>query len=90
MGKLQVQPELASGISSSPPAGIILIQQPGRVTSVTLLSFPVAKSHMVGFPARKKQAAADAEMVPQPCPPRVIFQLARRVPVARWYAKGST
>ena len=90
MGKLHVQPELASGISSRPPAGIMLIQHPGRLTSVTLLILPVARSHIVGFPARKKQAAADAEMVPQPWPPRLIFQLARRAPVARWYAKGST
>ena len=36
MAKLQVHPELASGTSSSPPAGIMLIQQPGRVVVVTL------------------------------------------------------
>ena len=36
MAKLQVHPELASGTSNSPPAGIMLIQQPGRVVVVTL------------------------------------------------------
>ena len=29
--KSQTQPELASGINTNPPAGIILIQQPGLV-----------------------------------------------------------
>ena len=66
MGKLQVQPELASGMSNNPPAGIMLIQHPGRLTSVTLLNLPVVRSHMVGFPALKKKAAAEAEIVPHP------------------------
>jgi len=41
MGKAHVQPELASGINSIPPAGMALIQQPGRLTLVILLNFPV-------------------------------------------------
>jgi len=35
MGNGHVQPELVSGISSRPPAGIMLIQHPGRFTAVT-------------------------------------------------------
>ena len=41
MEKAQVQPELASGMRSSPPAGMALIQQPGRLTVVIFLNLPV-------------------------------------------------
>ena len=80
-GKSHEQPLLASGINNSPPAGIILIQQPGRLTVFTLVRFPLAKSHTVGFPARKKSDEADAEIVPQPWPPRGTDQFALRWPV---------
>ena len=65
-GKLHVQPLLASGINKRPPAGIVLIQQPGRLTKFTLAFFPVARLHIVGFPARKKSIEEDADKVPQP------------------------
>ena len=89
IAKLQVQPELASGISSRPPAGITLIQHPGRLTWVILLFSPVARLHMVGFPARKKKAEFDAEIVPQPWPRRANFQPAFGLPVCKSYARGS-
>ena len=47
--KLHVQPELASGIRSKPPAGIMLIQHPGRVIVVTFEDWLVSKSNIVGF-----------------------------------------
>ncbi len=51
MEKLQLHPELASGISTSPPAGIMLIQHPGRLTEVSLRG-PVPNWYMVGLSAR--------------------------------------
>ena len=36
----QLQPDPPSGMSSSPPLGIMLIQQPGRVTRTTFLALP--------------------------------------------------
>ena len=74
MARSQVQPELASGIKSIPLAGIMLIQQPGRLTVVTFALRPLARSHMVAVPARKKTVWADAEgQVAGPCVPSVAF-----------------
>ena len=53
----------------------MLIQQPGRLTALTLVRSPVAKSHIVGLPARKNNAEADAETDPQPCPPRPTYSV---------------
>jgi len=61
MARSQVQPELASGINSIPFAGIMLIQQPGRLTVVTFDFWPLARSHMVAVPARKNTVWAEAE-----------------------------
>jgi len=65
--KLQVQPELASGTNNKPPAGIILIQQPGRLTCVTRESIWSLRSNITAFESRNKKAFADAETLPQPC-----------------------
>ncbi|MCB9874709.1 MAG: hypothetical protein H6821_11080 [Planctomycetaceae bacterium] len=83
MGKSQVHPELASGIINNPPAGIVLIQQPGRLTCVNLLFFPVARWHMVGLAARKKTVDAEVDNAPQPYPPRANCQSVFRSPVCR-------
>src|SRR5207245_595765 len=64
--KLQVHPELASGASSSPPAGIRLIQQPGRVSVVTFFARPLVRSNWPTVSLRKKNVEAEAEMFPQP------------------------
>ena len=61
-----MHPLLASGMRTNPLAGMMLIQQPGRLTAFTFVCLPVARSHIVGFPARKKNAVADAEIDPQP------------------------
>jgi hypothetical protein len=66
IARSQLQPELASGISSIPLAGIMLIQHPGRLTAVTFVFVPLARSHIVAVPARKKTVWADAESVPHP------------------------
>ena len=67
IGYAQTQPELASGRTTSPPAGITLIQQPGRLTELSdRASPPAARSSTDGFPSRKNTHEAEAEIVPQP------------------------
>src|SRR5579862_4397607 len=84
----QVQPELASGMRTIPPAGMMLIQQPGRVTLDKLICFSDFNSVICGKFPRLKIHAADAEMVPQPKPPRDHFQFLSISPVRRPYARS--
>ena len=65
-GKLHVQPELASGARSMPPAGIRLIQQPGRVVAVSFRVLLVVMSKDEAVRSRKKKAEAEADSVPHP------------------------
>ena len=68
-GKPQVQPELLSGIRTSPPAGMILIQQPGLVTLLSCSGPPFGpRSYIQGLPPRQNKHWAEAETPPQPCP----------------------
>ena len=61
-----MHPELASGARISPPAGMTLIQQPGRVSVVILLAVPSSRSNAWVVSLRKKKHDAEAASVPQP------------------------
>ena len=64
--KLHWQPELASGMSSRPEAGIMLIQQPGLLIFVTLSCTPRERSKKEADPSLKKRFEREAETFPQP------------------------
>src|SRR5687767_2856802 len=81
--KLQLQPELPSGMRRSPPAGIMLIQQPGRVAEVRPTSFPARRSKAMAVWSRKKRVDADADSVPQPRRARFFHVQSRGSPVRR-------
>ena len=55
IGTLQAQPELASGISTSPPAGTMLIQQPGRELRDKGLVLPSFALAIITPPLRQKR-----------------------------------
>lgn len=63
----QVQPELASGMSIIPPAGMMFIQQPGRVTCVRRVGPPFGeRSNIHGLWPLQNSPWAEAETPPQP------------------------
>ncbi len=75
-GKSHVHPELPSGMRSSPDAGMMLIQQPGRdgdsLRNRLSASAPGPRSSTVGLFARKKTHEPEPDIVPQLCPGRLM------------------
>jgi len=69
MGKSQVHPLEASGISTMPSAGRMLMKHPGRLTAVIADGPPPGRrSCFQGFPPRQKRQSVLAETLPQPWP----------------------
>ena len=84
-----MQPELASGIRTSPPAGMMFIQQPGRVALLRRVGPPSGvRSYIHGLCPLQNIAWDEADTPPQPWPCLANFHPSMRLPVFNSYAYG--